>query len=155
MRARAVRLVFGLAALVAGCGGEPESLEVQVRGLVAEAEAAAEVKDLDALMDVIADDYSGPMREAKRDLENIARFTLARNATIHLYTRMGDIELMDSTSARATVFVALGGRPISGPEELEGLRGSLWRFDILVRRDDGEAQVTQAQWRRARPDDFL
>lgn len=152
---RAALVSLALTLLFVACGDEPEPFETQIRGLVTEAEEAAEAKDIDALMDLIADDYSGPRREAKRDLENIARFMMARHQAIHLFTRMGDIELTDSTSARATAFVALGGRPISGPEELESLRGSLWRFDILVRRDDGEVQVTQAQWRRARPDDFL
>ena len=153
---RPLRLLPLVAVLIlAACGGEPEPFELQIRTLVTDAEAAAEAKDLEALMEVISDDYAGPLRESKRDLENLARFTLARHGAIHLYTRVGDLNISDSTYARPTVFVALGGRPISGPEELESMRGSLWRFDLLVQRDGDEVHVTQAQWRRARPDDFL
>lgn len=146
---------LALALMLVACGSDPEPLEAQVRGLVADAEAAAEAKDVEALMDLIADDYSGMRRETKRDLENLARFTFARNQTVHLFTRIGEIDIADSTAARATVFVALGGRAISGPEELESLRGSLWRFDVLAHRDGDEVHVTQAQWRRAQPADFF
>lgn len=151
--ARAALLFAAL--LVVGCGGEPEPLEARVRALVAEAEASAEARDVDALMDLVVDDYRGPRGEPKSAVAPLARFALGRHQTVHLLTRISDVEVRDSTQARATVFVAMGGRPIQGPEELEALRGSLWRFEVLVRRDDGEVQVTQAQWRRARPDDFL
>jgi hypothetical protein len=124
-------------------------------GLVVEAEAAAEARDVDALMDLVADDYRGPRGEPKSAVAPLARFALGRHQTVHLLTRISEIDVRDSTQARATVFVAMGGRPIQGPEELESLRGSLWRFDVLIHRDGGDAQVTQAQWRRARPDDFF
>ena len=151
MTRAALLFVLGL---VVGCGGEPEPLEAQVRALVAEAEAAAEARDVDALMDLVADDYVGPRGEPKSAVAPLARFALGRHQTVHLLTRVSEVEVRDSTQARATVFVAMGGRPIQ-TEELESLRGSLWRFDVLVRRDGDDVHVTQAQWRRARPDDFL
>ena len=149
---RAALLLVAL--LVAGCGGEPEPLEAQVRALVADAEAAAEARDVEALMDLVADDYRGPRGEPRSAVAPLARFALGRHQTVHLLTRTSEVEVRDSTQARATVFVAMGGRPIRAGE-LESLRGSLWRFDVLVRRDGDDVRVTQAQWRRARPDDFL
>lgn len=151
MARAALLLVLGL---VVGCGGEPEPLEAQVRTLVAEAEAAAEARDVDALMDLVADDYRGPSGEPKNAVAPLARFALGRHQTVHLLTRISEIDVRDSTQAQATVFVAMGGRPIQA-EELESLRGSLWRFDVLVRRAGSGVRVTQAQWRRARPDDFF
>lgn len=141
--------------LTAGCGGEPEPLVAQVEGVVAEAEMAGEAQDIDALMDLVSEDYTGPMGESRRDLENIARFTFARHQEIHLLTKIDEIDLLDSTNARAGVLVAMSGRPIAGPEALESFQGSLWRFDVLLRREDGEVRVAQAQWRRARPVDFF
>lgn len=149
------RLSFLLALFLTGCGGEPEPLEAQIETLVAAGEAAGEAKDIDALLDLIADNYAGPRGESKRNLKSFALFTFARNAAIHLYTRIAEIETLGPQTARVAVFVAMGGRPITGPEDVEGLRGSLWRFDLFVHSDGDEARVTQAQWRRAQPTDFF
>lgn len=135
--------------LTAGCGGEPESPEAQVRALVARAVAAAESKDVGTLRAMVSDRYSDPHGQDKRAVEALLRLHFLRNESVHLYTRVQSVTLPQPDRAQASVLVAMAGVPITSEVELPALRADLHRFDIDFALEDGSWRVERAEWSRA------
>jgi hypothetical protein len=135
--------------LTAGCGGEPESPEAQVRALVARAVAAAEARDVGALRAMVSDRYSDPDGRDKRAVEAILRLHFLRNQSVHLYTRVQSVTVSHPGRVEARVLVAMAGVPITSEVELPALRADLHRFDIDFALDDDTWRVQRAVWSRA------
>lgn len=137
------------------CLPAQDSPEAQVRALFARAETAAEQKDLAALRPMISDQYADGEGQDKKAIEAVLRFYFLRNQSIHLFTRIQNIEFPEPARARAVVLVAMAGQPIKTGQELARLHADLNRFVITLARDNKEWKVTAAEWRRAEPADFL
>ena len=56
--------------------------------------------------------------------------------------------------AHATLYVAMAGRPVPGPEALVGLRSDVYRFDFELQREPEGWRVTRAAWHPARIGDL-
>lgn len=137
------------------CSSEPASPEARVRALVANAESAAEEKNLRDLKEMISEGYRDDDGRDKQEILGLIAFHFLRNKTIHLLTRVHSIDIPEPGRAEAAVFVAMAGQPIMGPEELPSLRADLYRFDFSFADEGGEWKLVQAGWRRAEADDFL
>ncbi len=148
-------LILALVASVAGCSGDEASPEAQVRALLADAEAAAEAKDLAALKELVSESYADPSGNDKAEIGRLLTYNFFRNQTVHLLTRVGPVELPAPQRARATVLMAMAGRPIPDAAALVGLRADLYRFDFELAAEDGDWRVRSADWRRADAADFL
>lgn len=144
---RSVALLVAL--LTAGCGGEPESPEAQVRAQITRAVEAAEAKDVGALRAMVSDRYSDPDGRDKRAVEAILRLHFLRNQSVHLYTRVQSVTVSKPDRAEASVLVAMAGVPITSEVELPALRADLHRFDIDFALEDDTWRVERAVWSRA------
>lgn len=137
------------------CSSERNSPEAQVRALLAQGEAAAEKKESAVLRQMVSEKYSDSQGQDKKAIDAILRYYFLRNQSIHLFTRIRQINFPQPDLARADVMVAMAGQPISGAEELERLRADLHRFEFTLARENGEWKVIRAEWRRAEFADFL
>ena len=146
-----------LAALALGaCPAAPDSPEAQVRALFAEAESAAEDKDVADLKRLVSERYADASGNDRQAIAGLLTYNFLRNQTVHLLTRIHAIEFPEPTRSTATIFVAMGGAPILGVDELARVRADLYRFDFdLADEGAGSWRVTRAAWRRATADDFL
>jgi hypothetical protein len=152
--ARRRLLAAGLAALFAACSAEPDTPEARVRAVLAALEAGARERDAAAMKEHVSEGYGDPAGHDKRALAGIVTFHFLQNRSVHLLTRIADVAIEPGGDARATAFVAMAGVPIDGPEALVSLSASLYRFDLVLRDEDGDWRVVSAQWRPAAVSDF-
>lgn len=150
MHDRARRRLAGtlacLAALAAGCGpaGTPED---EIRALVATAEESAEARDASALKGLVADDYQDPAGRTASDIRNYLHGWLVAHQSVRLLSRVDSIELEGTGLARVAVTVGMLGREADS-ESAWDLAGDVWRFDLMLAREDGDWRVIRAGWQQ-------
>lgn len=147
--------LLSVASFTGACSSERDSPEAQVRALLAQGEAAAEKKESAVLRQMISEKYSDSQGQDKKAIDAVLRYYFLRNQSIHLFTRIRQINFPQPDLAQADVMVAMAGQPISDAEELERLRADLHRFEITLARENREWRVVRAEWRRAEFADFL
>ena len=150
-------LVLVLTALpLSGCASEPESLEEQVRAMIAQAEAAAEERDLEAIKALISETYRDERGNSKQNVASLVTLYFLQNRSIYLLTRIDMLAVADSMQAEASVLVAMAGQPIGEASILTLARAALYRFDFTF-ADEGEGdwKVMRATWQRAEAGDFF
>jgi len=140
--------------LPAACG-PGDSPEEQVRQYVAAAEAAAETRSLSDLKELIAEQYQDDQGQTRRDVVAIAARYLYANKNIHVLTRIEGLAFPAPEQARLTVYAALTGQNVSDLDALLNMQADLYRFDLELRRTDGEWQLIRADWRPAKGGDFF
>ena len=150
-------MVLGLVAAppLAGCRGERQTPEQQIRTLIQSAAIAAEQKDLGTLRELLSDRYADEHGQDKRTVEGLLRLQFLRNESVHLTTHIRSVSLTPPDRAQATVLVAMAGVPIKTAADLPALRADLHRFDIDFALENKHWRVLRASWQRAEPGDFL
>lgn len=140
--------------LVLACGTDAETPEEQVRGLLREAELAAEAKDAAALKELVSDAYRDGHGNDKVEVGRLLSYLLLRHTTVHLLVHTGPPEFPSPADARVRVFAAMAGTPLESFADLAGLRADLYRFDFALTLEDDGWRVVGAEWARARPEDL-
>lgn len=143
-------LVFSLTAC-----SKPDTPEQRIRALIANAERAAEKKEISALRGYLSRNYADEAGRDWRTIHGILRLYLLRHEAIHLFTRIAAVDFPEPARAEAVVYVAMAGRPIVSAEELAGFRANLYRFELRLAEEGGDWRVTAAAWRPAEPADFI
>ncbi len=145
--------VFGL---LTGCGdGDPQGPEAQIKSIIAQAEQAAQQRDIGTLRDFVADAYLDARGYSKRAIVRLTQGYLLRHRSVHLYTQVTDFALIEPGRASTSVLVAMAGRRVESAEQLWNLRADVYRFELLWSRAAGNWQVTRSTWRRVSVDDFF
>ena len=153
-RATSLWVWLTIALALAACARE-SSPEAEIRSFVAQAQAAAEERNVRGLRALIADDYADAQGHDRKAVENLIRLHVLRNQSIHLFTRVGDITFPEQDRALVSVAAAMAGRPVPDADALVGLNADLYRFDLeLVRQGGNQWRVRQAAWKPARLEDF-
>lgn len=147
-------IVCAAAALLAGCD-KRETPEAEVRATIAQAEAAAEKKEIGALRGMVSDSYADAQGQNKRAVEAVLRYYFLRNQSIYLFTRVSSVTLPEKDRALAVVYVGMAAQPVANVDELERLRADLYRFEIGFAREDDDWRVVRAEWRPADFADFV
>jgi hypothetical protein len=141
---------LGALLALAGCGNA-NSPEQQVREVIGQLEAAVEARDVSALMEHISEDYRDPNGSGPQEASRYARGYFIANQSIHLLTRIETLEFPSDGEARAKVLVGMVGQDADNNADDAGkwdLAADLYQFKIALRREDGEWQVTFAEWQR-------
>lgn len=138
---------------IGGCRREPA--EQRIRTLLAEAEQAAEKKDIAALRRLISERYRDPDGNDRRTVDGLLRLYFLRNESIHLFTRISEVNVTPPDRAQAVVFVAMTARPVLNAEELAERQADLHRFELTLAEEQGQWRVLQAVWRRAELSDWV
>lgn len=146
---------LGLFLLLSACGGPLPPAEEQIRKLNSDAELAVEAKDVSALRDFIADDYTDERGQDKNAMVRLAQLYLLRNKAVYVHTLMKSLVIIDEDNAAAEILAALAGQPISNAEQLFDMRADLIRFEVGYRWYGDEWRVRSLKWRRATVEDFL
>ena len=141
-RNRTGSVVAGAMLLTWACGGA-QSPESQVRAVIETGEAAAEARDLPALMDLVSPDYQDDSGRDSRELRNYVHGYLIANQSIRLLTRIDSIEFPYRDMARVDLTVGSFGREATEDSSFD-LAADVEQLSIELQLDDGEWKVTRA-----------
>lgn len=137
-----------LAALftLAACS-DPDSPEQQVRQLIEQMETAAEARDVSDLVEHLSPEFRDANGMTPEEAARYVRGYFVANQSIHLLTRIEQVEFPLPDEARARVLVGMVGRDADAAGKWD-LAADLYEFDLTLRREDGEWKATFAKWRR-------
>lgn len=129
----------GLFALAA-CSA-PSSPEQQVRATIEQLEVAAEARDVGDFMEHLTEDYRDASGMGAEDAARYLRGYFIANQSIHLLTRVEELEFPVDGEARATVLVGMVGREADAGGKWD-LAAELREFKLALRREDGAWKVS-------------
>jgi hypothetical protein len=134
------------AAVVAGCGtSDPEA---QIRARLAEAEAAAEARDVGSFGDLIGDGYRDRQGYDRAELIRMLRGFFLANQRVEIVSRVDEVTLEGADAARVVLHAGMLGQR-SGADALAGIDAHLYRFELELVNEGGDWRVIGAQWARA------
>ena len=143
---KALGLASALAVLGTGCGAADPQAEI--RALLAEAEEAAEARDVGFFSGVLADGYRDARGNDRDEMLRTLRGYFIANQRIEILSRVDEIVDESDGSARAVVHAGMVGRR-AGAELIDGIEADLYRFELTLVNDGAEWQVASADFRRA------
>ena len=143
---KALGLASALAVLGTGCGAADPQAEI--RALLAEAEEAAEARDVGFFSGVLADGYRDARCNDRDEMLRKLRGYFIANQRIEILSRVDEIVVESDGSARAVVHAGMVGRR-AGAELIDGIEADLYRFELTLVNDGAEWQVASADFRRA------
>ncbi|HTO05956.1 MAG TPA: hypothetical protein VMR86_02780 [Myxococcota bacterium] len=127
--------------------------EAAVRRVLGELERAAEARDAGLIQPHLSESYRDSEGNDRRAVLALATGHFLRNRSIHLLTRVSELEV-EGAAAHTVVLVAMAGTPIADASALHGVHADLYRFDLRLRNEDGHWRVTSAEWQPASAADF-
>jgi hypothetical protein len=131
------------------CACDRSSPEDKIREVVAAAEQGVEARDLSDVMALVSERYADTQGQDKTAVREIVGGYLLINQSIHLLTRVEDIEFPSDTIATARVSVGMLGRQDESSGDWS-LAADVYEFDLRFLKEDGEWRLQSASWRRAR-----
>ena len=137
-------LIFSLiCALLAGCGGGSEAgPEEALRAWVDAAEAAAEDKDRQGLLDLIAEKYADSRGNDYQQIDNMLRYYFLRQKSVGFVTNINDIAVMGDTAALVNLTVVMAGTNANAL----GVRADAYNFELELESTDDEWMLIGARW---------
>jgi len=136
-----------LTLLLAACG-PTQTPEAQVRSVIAAGEAAAEARDLSALMELVATDFRDDQVGGREELQQYLRGYLVMHQSIHLLTRVDSVELPYRDMAKVSLTVGTLGRDSAAASALE-LAADVYDVQLELQLEGDDWRVTRASWRPA------
>jgi len=141
---KAIALATALS--LAGCG-DSQSPEAQVRETIDAMEHAAEERSVSGVAEHISAQFRDANSRDANELSQYIRGYFITNQSIHLLTRISNLEFPTPDEARAQITVAMVGREADAANAWN-LAGEIYDFDVTFRREDDEWKVTYARWKR-------
>lgn len=128
---------------LAACGGS-DTPEQQVRAVIERMELAAEDRDVGKLTKHLSQSYSDSHGNGPDEVARYLRGYFIAHQSIHLLTRIEQLEFPTDEEARARVLVGMVGREAAATRQWD-LAAELHTFDIALRREDGAWKVMFAR----------
>lgn len=141
-------LLLLLVLVFAACSSEPGTPEQAIRDLIARGVEAGESRDTGALIALTDENYRDQSGYNRKQLEKLLRLQFLRNKNIFLFSKIDSIEFEADDRALVSMHLAMAGSAISDAGALAGLRARVYRFDLLLVKDE-EWRVKQANWQPA------
>jgi hypothetical protein len=139
--------------LLQACSETAKSPQDEIREYIKSGVVAAEDRSLDALNDLIHDNYLDQNGYNKQRLGGLLRAYIIRHKNIYLFTRIAEIDLLAENEAVVRVYVAMAGSVISDVDALAELRAQLYEFELQLTKGD-DWLLHHASWRPASIIDF-
>jgi hypothetical protein len=131
---------------LAGCGPR-SSPEQQVRAVIAAGEEAAERRDHGDLMALVSPRYEGASGENVDDLSQLLRGYLLAHPSVHLATRIEQVEFPYDDLAKVRLTIGMLGRETDAASAAAlDLAADVQKVELELQRDDGDWKVTRANW---------
>lgn len=146
VRTSATAALASIAGALAGCG-DADSPEQQVRDVISAIEVAAERRDVSDLMQHISRSYRDGDGNGRDDASRYVRGYFVANQSIHLLTRVEEVQFSSTEEARANVLVGAVGREAAASGAWD-LVADLYEVDVALLREGGDWKVTYARWSR-------
>jgi hypothetical protein len=141
--------------LLSACTEDMDDPEVRIRNMVSAMESAVQQRSLDQVKELVSSDYKDQWNNDRRAALRSLLFYFQGHQSIHLLTRISDIQLNDDASqARVIVYVGMAGQPVDKSESLIALNADLYRFDVDLIADGDKWLVSSARWEKARVENF-
>lgn len=140
---KALGLASAFAVLATGCGADDS--EARIRALIAEAEQAAEARDVGFFSGVLADRYSDAHGNDREAMLRALRGYFIANQRIEILSRVDAIVIEGDGAARAVVHAGMVGRRAGA----DGIDADLYRFELTLVDDGDYWRVIRADFRRA------
>ncbi len=137
---------FLIVACAAGCS-DTDSPEAQVRRTIGAMETAAEARDVSDLMAFVADDFRDDHGRGPQELRRYVQGYFIANQSIHLLTRIDQIEFPHSDEARLRMTVGMVGREADAANAWD-LAADAYDFDVTMRKHGDDWQVIHARWQK-------
>lgn len=150
---RVLRLACVVACMI-GCSKTPKSPEAAVRQTVSALEKAVEEKDVDAVIERVAQRYRDSKGNNRKGLRAMLAMRFFRQGSIHALVRVSSVKFPTKTSALAELAVAVAGTPLPENGVLDGLRADIFDLTITFTLEDDEWRVSEARWNRGGRDLF-
>lgn len=127
------------------CSGERDSPEDEIRAFIASAVTAAEQRSSGDIAQMIHGDYLDQQGYNKKQVTGLLRAYFFQHKNIHLFTRIGEIELLGDNQAIVKLHLAMAGSVIADIDAISALRARIYDFELrLVKQNDWLLQ--QASW---------
>ena len=127
-------------AALAGCG-EANSPDQQVRAVIEQMELAAENRDVGDLTEHLSEDYRDSNGMGPEEVARYLHGYFIAHPSIHLLTRIEQLEFPTDAEARAQVLVGMVGRDAAATHQWD-LAADLHTFRIALRREADDWKVS-------------
>jgi hypothetical protein len=141
--------IVGILAVGAAACGDSQSPAAQVRQTIAAIEAGAEDRDVGAVMEHVSSQFRDGYGRDGKELSQYVRGYFIANQSIHLLSRIEQLEFPTQDEARAKVTVGMVGREAAAANAWN-LAAEIYDFDVTLMRENGEWKVTHAKWTNGR-----
>jgi hypothetical protein len=131
------RLILSSALVALAACSSPTSDEQKVRTLIADAEKAAESRDVGDVLDLVGDDYADAQGNTRDSLRGFLRVFFAAHPKLELVTGIDDLQFPVDGLARARVTVR-------GLDLERFNAGESVALDVELRRSGDEWRVVRA-----------
>ena len=138
-------LLIAVALLVLACSDNAISPEDEIRQFIEAGVEAGENRSVDDLSELIHPDYSDQSGYNRKQLGKLLRVYFFRHKTIHLFTRIDEIELLTDNEANVRLHVAMAGTVISDVNALSSLSARIYRFELQLFKQQ-EWLLRHASW---------
>jgi hypothetical protein len=130
-----------MCAVMAGCGPSPGPEEA-VRLWVKDAEASAEEKDRDGLMELISASYADARGNDRSDIEQMLRAYFLRTRDIVLASNIEEVTVMGDSAANVVLTAGMAG----ANDGVFGLSADAYRFELELENDGDRWMLIGARW---------
>jgi len=138
-------LLIAVVLLVLACSDSAISPEDEIRQFIEAGVEAGENRSVVDLSELIHPDYSDQNGYNRKQLGKLLRVYFFRHKTIHLFTRIDEIELLTDNEASVRLHVAMAGTVISDVNALSGLSARIYRFELQLFKQQ-EWLLRHASW---------
>lgn len=143
---RPLSVVALLSVLCLACS-QPQTPETAVRQTLDRLATAAEARDLGDFRQGISAQYRDADGRDAGEITNLVRGYFLMNQSIHLLTRIDQVEFPSTAEARVKVTVGMLGKEAAASDAWS-LAAQIHDFDVTLMNEEGDWRVTFAQWHR-------
>ncbi len=126
-----------------------------MRRMLDRGERAAEARDFRVLRELIAEDYRDNAGRDRSRLLGQARAYLRHGGSVHVYSRVASLRVVEPARAEVELLVAVAAGPIAGLADLRETSADLARVHLVLGQPGGRWQVESAEWRAAELAEFF
>jgi hypothetical protein len=138
-----ISFLLSTALLITGCS-RSDSPETQVRTAINGIEAAAEARDVGEVMAFVSPDFRDGYGRGPDELRRQLYGYFIANQSIHLLTRIDELDFPTADEARVKITVGMVGREAEASDAWD-LAADVRDFEVTLRRQGGDWKVIHAR----------